>query len=54
MKISFNGKDLPYDDCSAWTNDTRYLSKPLSSYERNKDLAGEIDEQESRACFPPT
>ena len=54
MKISFNGKDLPYDDCSAWTNDTRYLSEPLPSYKLNNHLASELDTKKSRACFPPT
>ncbi len=54
MKISFNGKDLPYDDCSDWAKDTRYLSEPLSSYKYNKCLAGKIDTQESRICFSLT
>ena len=51
MIIRFNGKILPYDNCSEWIADTRYLSGDLLWNEESKYLTTNAAYYESETWF---
>ena len=51
LVIRFNGKILPYDNCSEWIADTRYLSGDLLWNEESKYLTTNAAYYESETWF---